>query len=198
MKGDPSNDHPAAFINADMEETIGRVVRLIREIRPQTLITHDETGGYFHPDHIHCWRVTTAAFYASGDPTRYPELGPEPFRPDRLYYIARSARQYRIFSWMRRLEGKDPTRVGINKDIDLTRLGVPSEKVHARIDIRPTWEIKREASAFHATQGGGRGFYPWMPEWLRKQLFGHETYIRAYPPVPDGYREKDLFPNGHR
>ncbi len=49
---DPANQHPEAFINAEQTAVVGQVVRLIREIRPQVIITHDETGGYFHPDHI--------------------------------------------------------------------------------------------------------------------------------------------------
>ena len=140
---------------------------------------------------------SSAAFHAAADPARYPELGLDPYAPERLYYTARSKRLININVMLRRLQGHDPTRVGINRDIDLTKLGVPHEKVHARIDIRPTWEIKRQASAQHVTQGGGRGFVPWMPTWMEKQFFGRETYMRAYPPVPDGFRERDLFPN-HR
>ncbi len=198
MKGNPANEDPRAFIQADLEEAIGRIVALIRTIRPQVVLTHDETGGYFHPDHIQCWRITTAAFQAAGDQACYPEIGPAPYQPERLYYTARSKRMVRLFSLIRRLQGQDPKRIGINKDIDLTRLGVPDEKVHASINIRPMWEIKRKASAQHATQGGGRGFFPWMPDLLQKQLFGVETYMRAYPPLPDGSREYDLFPDGCR
>ena len=53
MKGDVANQHPDAFINADHFSAIGKVVKLIREIQPHVVVTHDETGGYFHPDHIH-------------------------------------------------------------------------------------------------------------------------------------------------
>ncbi len=55
---DPANKHPAAFINSDDEETVCRIVQLIRDIRPQVVITHDETGGYYHPDHIRCYEVS--------------------------------------------------------------------------------------------------------------------------------------------
>jgi LmbE family N-acetylglucosaminyl deacetylase len=85
---DPANHHPEAFINVDEHEAIGKIVRLIREIRPQVVITHDETGGYFHPDHIQCWKVTLAAFHAAADPQQYPEVGLEPYQPERLYYTA--------------------------------------------------------------------------------------------------------------
>lgn len=191
---DPANEHPEAFINCDLDEAIGRVVKLIREIRPQVVVTHDETGGYFHPDHIQCWRITTPAFYAAGDASQYPDLG-EPYQPERLYYTAFSNKWVKIFATMIRLRGGDPTKAGRNEDIDLTKLGVPDNKIHALIDYRPFWEQKRVASAAHASQGGGQGTrFGFLPLWLQKRFFGDETYMRAYPAVEDGFRERELFP----
>ena len=60
---------PPAFVGGSgegaVEEATGKVVTLIRQIRPHVVVTHDETGGYYHPDHIHCWKITTAAFEAA-------------------------------------------------------------------------------------------------------------------------------------
>lgn len=191
--GDPANQHPDAFINADVTLAIGRVVQLIRQIRPQVVITHDETGGYFHPDHIMCWRITTPAFHAAADPTQYPEIGPAPWKPERLYYSAFPNRWVKIFTFLMRLRGQDPTKAGRNKDIDFTKVGIDPKKLHAQIDYRPYWEVKRAASAQHPSQGGGTTFGRLMPRWLQKRLFGYETFMRAYPAVPDYFREKDLF-----
>jgi LmbE family N-acetylglucosaminyl deacetylase len=191
MTADPANEHPEAFINADTEEAIGRVVRLIRQIRPHVIITHDETGGYYHPDHIMCWKVVTPAFHAAGDPNQYPEAG-EPYQPQRLYYTAMPKRWIQFFSLIMRLRGQDPSQAGRNKDIDLTKLGMPNERIHARIDIRPTWEVKQRASAEHASQGGG-GLTRYLPRSLSKWLLGRELFMRAHPPAPNGWREHDLF-----
>ena len=191
MTGDPANAHPEAFINADMGEAIGRVVRLIREVRPHVVITHDETGGYYHPDHIMCWKVVTPAFHAAGDPSQYPEAG-APHQPLRLYYTAMPKRWMQFFSLIMRLRGQDPRQAGRNKDIDLTKLGMPDERIHARIDIRPTWEVKQRASAEHASQGGG-GFARYLPRPMAKWLLGRELFMRAHPPAPNGWREHDLF-----
>ena len=60
-------------------------MRLIREFRPHVMTTYDENGGYPHPDHIMCHKVSVAAFEAAGDPDRYPEPG-EPWQPLKLYY----------------------------------------------------------------------------------------------------------------
>ncbi|MBP7998374.1 MAG: PIG-L family deacetylase [Chloroflexi bacterium] len=193
MKGDPANDDPQAWIRADEEEAVRRVVQLIRELRPHIIITHDETGGYFHPDHIQCWNITTKAFHAAADPSAFPHIGPAPHQPERLYYSAFPNRWVKFFVFLMRLRGMDPRKMGRNKDIDFTRLGLPGAKVHTRINYRPYWDIKGLASAQHKTQGGGVGFNRWMPLWMQKWLFGRETFMRAYPPVPDGYREEDLF-----
>ncbi|MCL4870743.1 MAG: PIG-L family deacetylase [Anaerolineae bacterium] len=193
MTGDPANEDPAAWIRADEGEAVGKVVKLIRELRPQTIITHDETGGYFHPDHIQCWNITTKAFHAAGDPAQYPEIGLAPYQPERLYYTAFPNRWVKFFILLLRLRRQDPSKMGRNQDIDFTRLGVPSRKIHARINYQAYWEIKRLASAQHKTQGGGVGFNRWMPVWLQKWLFGYETFMRAFPSVPDGFREYDLF-----
>lgn len=190
---DPANNHPEAFINTDEQEAIGKVVALIREIRPQVVITHDETGGYFHPDHIHCWKITTPAFFAAGDSEQYPEIGPAPYQPERLYYTAFPNSMVKFYTVLLRLRGKDPTAQGKNKDIDFTRLGIPPNKIHARIDWRDYWEVKMAASAQHASQGGGVSQARSMPVWLQKRFFAKDTFIRAYPPVPDGFRETDLF-----
>lgn len=191
--GDPANNHPDAFVQQNVEAVAGRIVALIREIRPQVVITHDETGGYFHPDHIHCWRVTTAAYFAAGNADRYPEIGPAPYEPQRLYYTAFSNRSVKLFTFLMRVRGQDPKRAGRNKDIDFTRLGLPPEKLHARIDYRRYWDVKREASARHPSQGGGMARSRLLPEWMQRRFLATETYIRAHPPAPDGYRESDLF-----
>jgi LmbE family N-acetylglucosaminyl deacetylase len=191
--GDPANQHPDAFINSDLEEATGRVVALIRQIRPQVVVTHDETGGYYHPDHIHCWKITTAAFEAAGDPTRYPDIGPAPYRPQRLYFTAFSNRLVKLFTLLMRLRGQDPKRAGRNKDIDWTRIGIEPRRLHAHVDYRRYWDVKRAAAAEHPSQGGGSFRNRLLPEPFQRRFLATETFIRAYPPVADGYRENDLF-----
>lgn len=191
--GDPANQHPDAFINCDLDEAIGRVVTLIREIRPQVVVTHDETGGYYHPDHIQCWKITTPAFTAAGDPTRYPEIGPAPYQPQRLYFTGFSNRMVKFFTLMMRLRGQDPKHSGRNKDIDWTRIGIEPRYLHAHIDYRRYWDVKRAAAAKHPSQGGGTSRSRMLPESVQRRFMATETYIRGYPAVADGFRENDLF-----
>jgi LmbE family N-acetylglucosaminyl deacetylase len=189
---DPANNHPDAFVQADEQEAVCRVVRLIREIRPQIVITHDETGGYFHPDHIQCWKITVPAFHAAGDPKQFPNIGPAPYQPQRLYFSAFPNTWVKFFIFLHRLRGKDPTKFGRNKDIDMTRVGIDRKKINVVVDYRPFWEIKRAASAAHASQGGG-GAPSRLPQWLQKLIFAKDTFISAHPPAPDGQRKNDMF-----
>ncbi len=195
MTGSLSNEHPAAFINVDEAEAVGRIVRLIREIRPNTVVTHDATGGYFHPDHIQCYKLTTKAFHLAGDPHAYPEQNLPAFTPERLYYSAFSYRWTRLISTLMRLRGFDPTAIGRNKDIDMTKLGVSPKQLHATISYRKYWDVKAAASRAHASQGGGTRGGPFgvIPLPIRKLIFSKDTFMRGFPPVKDGFKETDLF-----
>src|ERR1700730_15600684 len=75
MQGTADNEHPASFHMADFDEAVGKVVRIMREERPDVVVTYDENGGYGHPDHIRAHQVAVAAFKAAGDPERFPDAG---------------------------------------------------------------------------------------------------------------------------
>src|SRR4029450_5288568 len=61
------------------------LIKLIREFRPQVMTTYDENGGYPHPDHIMCHKISVGAFDRGGDPDYRPELGAA-WQPQKLYY----------------------------------------------------------------------------------------------------------------
>ena len=61
MMGTEGNEHPDAFWQADVEKAAERLAAVIREARPQILVTYNEIGGYGHPDHIQAHRVALRA-----------------------------------------------------------------------------------------------------------------------------------------
>ena len=193
MQGDIANEHEEAFINADEFQAIGRVVKLIREVQPHVVVTHDETGGYFHPDHIQCWKITTPAFHAAGDEFQFADCG-EPWMPDRLFYTVRPKKWIKIFTTIMRLTGKNPKAMGRNKDIDMTILGREEDDIHVRVDYKQYWDVKRLASAEHASQGGGTSFFRFLPQVLQRRWFGIDHFQQAHPAVPPGFKDIDLFP----
>src|SRR5436189_2350518 len=62
-EGDPLPPLPeGAFGLQDPVEAAIPLVKLIREFRPHVMTTYDENGGYPHPDHIMCHKVSVEAF----------------------------------------------------------------------------------------------------------------------------------------
>ena len=86
--------HENAFWNADLTEAAAHLVEVIREVRPQVLVTYDEFGGYGHPDHIQAHRVATYAASLAAVPSYRPDLG-KPHDIAKIYWGAMSAAKVR-------------------------------------------------------------------------------------------------------
>ena len=193
MAGRPSNEHPECFNQADMDEAAGRLVRLVRAYRPQVLISYNAHGGYGHPDHIACHKVTLAAFDAAADAARYPQAGPV-WAPLKLYEMNRPREiTRRAWEQMRERGMKTPLD---NPEYDITRYTAPDEVVTTKIDVAEHMGRKREALLVHRTQIAPDGPFLAMPEDIGRQWFGVEYFTllrsRADLPEREGY-EEDLF-----
>jgi mycothiol S-conjugate amidase len=85
-EGDPLPPLPdGCFALAEEDVAVAPLVEVIRQFRPHVLTTYDETGGYPHPDHIMCHKISVTAFDAAADPSAYPELG-QAWQTLKLYY----------------------------------------------------------------------------------------------------------------
>src|SRR5438270_3850612 len=62
MMGTPGNDDPRCFWRADVDAAAADLSAVIREVRPQVMVSYDAEGGYGHPDHIQAHRVAWRAF----------------------------------------------------------------------------------------------------------------------------------------
>ncbi len=193
MPGSEDNKHPNAQINHSIDEVATQVVKYIRELKPDIVLTFDPIGGYKHPDHIHIQKATVLAFEKADDPTFHPEVG-APFKPRALYFQVFSRRILRWTVKLMPLFGRDPTKFGRNHDVNLKELAEVDFPVHVRVNITPVAEIKREAGSQHASQGGSQMRRGIMGVFL-KLVGEHEDYMRAYPPVNDGRYKvtNDLF-----
>lgn len=195
MLGSESNKLPNALAMAPIDEVAGRIVKIIRELKPDVVITHDAGGGYGHPDHVATHDATVKAFYAAGDPARYPASGPA-FQPSKLYFGVRPRGLSKMMVNLMPLFGQDPRHFGRNKDIDLTRMISVQYPVHAVISLsKQAIDIRNKAAACHASQGGGR-HRPGLFRILRiiEKLQGQKDYfMRDYPAPTSPRREKNLF-----
>lgn len=172
------------------EAVTQRFVEVIREARPQVIVTFNKYGGYGHPDHIAVHRAVMAAFPLAGDPTY--DTGQPPYAPQKLYSSNIPKWPIRLGIWQLRLRGQDPRRVGRNKDIDVVAILEHIEPSHARIDIRRYYDVWNAASAAHISQGGG-GFSI-IPKRLRPVISPYQMFTRVYPkPSRDHIDEYDLF-----
>jgi len=202
MPGSPDADHPAALIRAPLEEVVRRLVALIRELRPDVVLTFDPYGGYGHPDHVFIHRAVREAFERAADPEAFPEhraQGLRPHRPARLYYTTFPLERIRPLLPVLRGLGVDLRRFGRNRDIDLERALRAAPPVTTRLDVRAVLDRKERAAACHRSQGGDRLRRLPLPAFVRRALWGVETFHRAIPPFRPGEPiERDLFAEGER
>ena len=67
MMGTVQNDAPGNFWKTDLDTAAAELVALIRDRKPQVLVTYDEFGGYGHPDHIKAHQVAMRAAELAAD-----------------------------------------------------------------------------------------------------------------------------------
>lgn len=186
MPGTADNKHPDAQVAHSVDEVAAKVVKYVRELKPDAVLTFDPIGGYRHPDHIHIHQATVLAFEKADDPSFHPESG-APFKPQFLYFQVFPKQLLRAATRLMPLFGVDPRRFGRNKDVDLRSLVDVDFPVHVRIDTRPVTEVAAAASLCHASQGGGQ-MRSGIMGFVRRLFGDREEYMQAYPPVQDGRR----------
>jgi len=193
MMGLPTNDRPDCFWQADVDEAAGHLVEVIREIRPQVVVTYDEQGGYGHPDHIQAHRVAMRAVELAADSAH---AGGEPWRVDKVYWCA--VPESVIRDGIRRLReaGDVVSFAGMDPDGDMPAFVVPDEEISASIDATEYVEAKMAAMRAHATQITVDGPFFALSNNQGNAVWGVEHYrlvVGARGPVGTDGRESDLF-----
>jgi N-acetyl-1-D-myo-inositol-2-amino-2-deoxy-alpha-D-glucopyranoside deacetylase len=193
MMGLATNDNPGCFWQAKTDEAVGALVAVMREIRPQVVITYNDVGGYGHPDHIQAHRITVAAFDASADPSRYPEAG-VPWAPSKLYETAIPVSVLRAGYDALKALGEDAP-FGITDPDELT-FGTADDEVTTEIDAREQLPAKLAAMRAHRTQIAVEGPFFALSNNIGQGAFGVEYYrLTRGAMVTGGGRETDLFEN---
>jgi len=189
MMGEPSNDAPDCFWQADVDEAAGELLRVIREVRPQVLISYDDNGFYGHPDHIQAHRVAKRAFeLADGLVSKfYATALPRSVLADAIVAMRGSDGS---------LPGGAPSFTQA-ESVDDFPFGVPDEVVTTEIDATAYLEQKLEAMRAHATQIAVDSPFFAFSDNLGQQALGREYYTLLAGPRgrgsgPQG-RESDLF-----
>jgi N-acetyl-1-D-myo-inositol-2-amino-2-deoxy-alpha-D-glucopyranoside deacetylase len=190
MMGQPSNDDPRCFWQADLDEAARELLGVIREVQPQVLVTYDDNGFYGHPDHIQAHRVAWRAFeLADGLVTKFYATA-----------MPRSVLAAGIEAMRGREEGSpagggtDFTRV---ESVDDLPFGAPDEAVTTEIDATAYLDQKIAAMRAHATQIAVDSQFFAFSDNVGQRAFGREYYTLVAGPRgrgsgPQG-RETDLF-----
>ena len=117
----------------DEESAVGQVVRTIRKLRPQALLTWPPSGVSGHPDHVAVSRWTEIAFQLAADPAAYPEQKEAPHAVEALYHIV--------------------VPHSLAEAMKMSHLiTVPDEKVTLTMDVSAAWDAKMTAIRCHHSQ----------------------------------------------
>ncbi|MFH7599253.1 N-acetyl-1-D-myo-inositol-2-amino-2-deoxy-alpha-D-glucopyranoside deacetylase [Streptomyces racemochromogenes] len=197
MMGAPQNARPGAFWSAGVDEAADHLVAVIRELRPQVLVTYDPDGGYGHPDHIQAHRVAMRGAELAADPAHRPELGAAHAIAKVYWNRVPLSVVEEGFARLRELGAELPFP-GLATPAD-----VPGVVADARITAeigdaegeRRLAEAKAAAMRAHATQIAVDGPFFALSNDLAQPLFAREYYELAVgePGAPAGERERDLF-----
>ena len=137
MMGEPTNDNPASFWQADLHDAATKLAQILTEEDADILVTYDENGVYGHPDHIQVHRVgVRAAEYAGVDKVFEATFSREFMRD--------------IFAELEELEGEGASESDELADADT--FGLPEAELTHRVDVSDFVLLKRAALLRHESQ----------------------------------------------
>ncbi|MEV7470524.1 N-acetyl-1-D-myo-inositol-2-amino-2-deoxy-alpha-D-glucopyranoside deacetylase [Streptomyces kronopolitis] len=192
MMGAPQNERPDCFWQAPLDEAAGELVAVIREVRPQVLVTYDPNGGYGHPDHIQAHRVAMRGAELAADAGFRPELGGA-HAIGKIYWNCNPRSV--VEEGFERLRAAGHLFPGIASVDDVPGV-VPDAEVTASVaGGRAAAEAKTAAMRAHHTQIAVDGPFFALSNDLGQPLFATEHYrlVHGAAGAADGAREDDLF-----
>lgn len=183
---------PNCFATIPIEHSAAPLVAIIREFRPQVLVTYDENGGYPHPDHIRTHQVSMLAIEAAADASRYPEAG-EPWQVAKVYY-ERTFTSSRIHALADALIAHDPHSPRV-EEIERLRgwMGDRPDTSTTHVRCGEFFPVRDAALMAHASQVSPESSFFFWPMELQQQVWPFENYELVASQVPTELPEDDLF-----
>ncbi len=169
-------------------EAVFKVVKLLRQIKPDVVITFGPEGVYGHYDHLAVHRWASAAVKLAAESECWEDAGP-PHEVAKFYYRALPQQQ---IDQMSEMMGRDYVPMD---GVPFPFVGYPMDQITTVIDVSNYAQAKLKGIRCHASQLGPDMFQDDEPdEWLTQ-----EAYILAHcrPDIrasltADG-KEDDLF-----
>ncbi|MEA2644300.1 MAG: N-acetyl-D-myo-inositol-2-amino-2-deoxy-alpha-D-glucopyranoside deacetylase [Chloroflexota bacterium] len=179
MAGTGDNENPKSFHQAPLDEAAARLAAILREERPDVVVTYDADGTYGHPDHIKAHQTTNAALDL---------LEKEGWRPAKLYYTGIPRTLMQQF-----LEALPEDARQQERDGTIQIPGTPDELITTQVDVSEYVDRKREAFAAHVTQNDPNSWFTTMADQIYRLAFGTEYYRLARGKPGSKVPENDLF-----
>jgi len=205
MVGTSDNQLIESLYAAPMDEVAGRIIGYIEDLKPDVILTHDQYGGYGHPDHIKLHQATVRAYeikygihldYGPNGLMTLKSTTPTPAAATpapRLYFTTIPKSMVKFGVRVMPLLRQDPRKFGRNKDIDLVQIASWDVPPTTQINTQVYVSVKTRASACHASQQPPAQQNP-IVRFMFRRGAGKEYFARAYPPVQTGARrEQDMF-----
>lgn len=175
MAGQPSNEDPACFWQASVDDAARRLLEVLADERVDVLTVYDDNGNYGHPDHIQVHRVGVRAAELAGINSVFEAT------------MNRDAINRQIAEERARLErggaGSDALPAEMLEEVTF---GKPEAELTHAIDISAYTAIKRASMRCHASQIAPDEFFLAMPEERFDRAFGTEWFIRRGHRRPPG------------
>lgn len=164
MEGEPENEHPDCFAQADVEVAAARLTEILIAESADALTIYDDHGGYGHPDHVAIHRVGVRAAEMAGVDRVFEAT----MNRDRIVAMMSAAAE----------AGVDLGPSDERPDPDeMKSFGSPSEIITHHLDVGAAADLKRQAMAAHTSQVGPDSFFLSMPPELFAEAFGIECFI---------------------
>ena len=192
MVGTPENADARCLHQANVLTVAEQVTRIVRERKPQAMITFDAWGGYGHPDHIQVHKAALMAFWMAADARCFPEQianGLEPWAPSKLYFNVWPRSRFHSFVEHLKAQGEElPDWLE-----GFAQRALPEEVVTTRIDVHEFVDLKIESLLCHATQLGPNTMFRRIPEHLWRDMLKSETLMLAESRTGRMSGETDVF-----
>jgi N-acetyl-1-D-myo-inositol-2-amino-2-deoxy-alpha-D-glucopyranoside deacetylase len=180
MVGTADNDNPQSFHQAPLDEAAAKLAAILREERPDVVVTYAEDGVYGHPDHIKAHFVTNAALDQLVRST-------DSWTPKKVYYTAIPR------SMMQAFMEQMPEEARQQQNSAMRIQGTPDELVTTRVDVQDLVDRKRQAFAAHVSQNDPNSWFATMADQIYRLAFGTEYYQLARGKPGSALPENDLF-----
>ncbi len=205
MAGTTENADARSFWRADLDEAVGRLVRIIREARADVLVSPNRFGIDGHPDHIRAAEVARLAFERAGDPGAYPEQleqGLESWAPAKLYEVVHAFGRREKISRAREAGGVVAVlplivRAGVRwrpgRERARLRMMAAQRAPTTRVDVGSYLEPRRTALAEYRSQlSRDSELLVLTPDYLRR-VHPTEDFALVAARSPITLPEDDLF-----